>query len=309
MLDLRAALDTTGTIAAWETTAWLPHNTPGLPAVPLLAPDAAGLDQPKGQNSALVQGNTDPPYAIPDMRVVIKWLKDTPLRPSNLRAPGKIGNIFALESFTDELAAAAGSDPIEFRLRMLKQPRGIAVLQRVAERMNWQKRASPQRVDATASVLHGRGISYVHYKNAENFVALGVAVAVDRASGTVRVTRCVCAHDCGLMINPDAVRNQVEGNILQTLSRTLFEEVTFDRAHVTSTDWASYPILTFPDVPTLEIDLIQQLHERPMGVGEASSAPVAAAIGNAVFDATGVRLRRAPLTPARVKAALAAQAA
>ena len=132
---------------------------------------------------------------------------------------------------------------------------------------------------------------------------------MERASGTVRVTRCVCAHDCGLMINPDAVRNQVEGSILQTLSRTLFEEVTFDRARVTSTDWASYPILTLPRCADARDRADPASHERPMGVGEAASAPVAAAVGNAVFDATGVRLRRAPFTPARVKAALAARAA
>ena len=125
-----------------------------------------------------------------------------------------------------------------------------------------------------------------------------------RYSGRVRVTRVVCAHDCGLMINPDAVRAQVEGCILQTISRTIFEEVTFNRERVTSTDWASYPILTFPDVPHLDIALIERRHEPPLGVGEAAAAPVAAAIGNAVFAATGVRLRTAPFTPARVKAAL-----
>jgi CO/xanthine dehydrogenase Mo-binding subunit len=309
VLDLHAALDDAGAIAAWETVAWLPLNTPGLPAAPLLAPAAAGLDQPNGQSAGLTQLNTDPPYAIADMRAQIKWLRDTPLRPSNLRAPGKIGNTFAVECFTDELAAAAHADPLAFRLQMLQEPRGIAVLRRVAERMGWQPRPSPGPIDASAATLAGRGIAYVHYKNAENFVALGMEVAVSRATGAVRVTRAVCAHDCGLMINPDAVRNQVEGNILQTISRTLFEEVTFDRARVTSTDWVSYPILTFPDVPTLEIELIDRPHDRPMGVGEAAAAPVAAAIGNAVFDAIGVRLRRAPLTPTRVKAALSTRAA
>ena len=129
-------------------------------------------------------------------------------------------------------------------------------------------------------------------------------VSVDTSTGTIRVLRVACAHDCGLIINPDAVRAQVEGCILQTLSRTLFEEVTFDRSRVTSTDWASYPILTFPDVPQLDIALIDRRHERPLGAGEA----VAAALGNAVFDAAGVRLRRVPLTPARVKAALSGQA-
>jgi nicotinate dehydrogenase subunit B len=133
-------------------------------------------------------------------------------------------------------------------------------------------------------------------------------VSVDTWTGAVRVLRVACAHDCGLIINPDAVRAQIEGCILQTLSRTLFEEVTFDRSRVTSTDWASYPILTFPDVPQLDIALIDRRHERPLGAGEAAAAMVAAALGNAVFDAAGVRLRRTPLTPTRVKAALAQRA-
>ena len=137
---------------------------------------------------------------------------------------------------------------------------------------------------------------------------MGMEVEVERASGIVRVTRVVCAHDCGMMVNPDAVRAQVEGSILQTLSRTLFEQVTFDRAAVTSTDWATYPILTFPDVPRLEIALIDRRFDPPLGAGESAAAPVAAALGNAVFDATGVRLREVPFTPARVKAALAAEA-
>jgi len=152
--------------------------------------------------------------------------------------------------------------------------------------------------------MNGRGVAYVHYKQAETYVAMGVDAEVEQATGAVRVLKVACAHDCGLMINPDAVRAQVEGSILQTLSRTLFEEVTFDRSRVTSTDWASYPILTFPDVPKLDITLIDRRHERPLGVGEAATAPVAAAVGNAIFDATGARLRRAPFTPARVKAAL-----
>jgi len=145
----------------------------------------------------------------------------------------------------------------------------------------------------------------MRYKQNENYVAMGMEVEVERSSGQARVTRVVCAHDCGLMINPDAVRAQIEGSILQTISRTLHEEVKFDHSRVTTTDWASYPILTFPDVPKLEIALIDRPHERPVGVGEAATAPVAAALGNAIFDATGLRLREVPFTPARVKAAFA----
>jgi CO/xanthine dehydrogenase Mo-binding subunit len=306
LLDLRAALDAAGDIAAWETIAMAPANTPNLPGVPLLAAVATGLDDGAGLSAGLTSLNADPPYAITNMRTEIKWLQTTPLRPSNLRAPGKIGNVFAVECFVDELAAAAGVDPLAYRLRQLRDPRGQEVLQRVGAMMAWTPRAAP--IDRDSQQFRGRGVAYVHYKQAENHVAMGIDVAVERSTGQVRVERVACAHDCGLMINPDAVRAQVEGCILQTLSRTLFEEVTFDRARVTSTDWASYPILTFPDVPRLDIALIDRRHERPLGAGEAATAAVAAAVGNAVFDATGARLRTAPFTPARLKAALAVRA-
>jgi CO/xanthine dehydrogenase Mo-binding subunit len=308
ILDLRAALDAAGNVLGWETVAFLPANTPGLRTVPLLAVDAAGLDQPRGMNSAMIQQNIDPPYAIAHLRAAVRWLESTPLRPSNLRSPGKVGNVMAVEGFMDELAAAAGLDAVEYRLNQLDAPRGIAALKRAAAMLGWQARPSPAPDAATAPVMRGRGIAYCHYKGAENFLAMGMVVAVERASGTIRVERVVCVHECGLMVNPDGVRAQVEGGILQTLSRSLFEAVSFDRAGVTSTDWLSYPILAFPDVPALEIELIDRPHERPLGAGEAACAPVAAALGNAVFDATGIRLREAPFTAERMKAALAAHA-
>jgi CO/xanthine dehydrogenase Mo-binding subunit len=148
------------------------------------------------------------------------------------------------------------------------------------------------------------GIAYMHYKHNETYVATAMQVDVDLRSGEIRVRRVACAHDCGLMINPDAVRNQVEGNILQALSRTLFEETTFDRDRVTSVDWRGYRILRFPDTPTLDIDLIERRDQPPLGAGEAASTPVPAALANAVFDATGARLRDAPFTRERVLAAL-----
>jgi nicotinate dehydrogenase subunit B len=305
VLDLRGALDAKGDIAMWETVAMVPANTSST-GTPLLGAIAAGLDTGAGMSAGLTSLNADPPYEVPHMRATIRWLTATPLRPSNLRAPGKIGNVFAVESFFDELAAAAQADPLEYRLRRLSDPRGRAVLTRTAEMMGWTPRTTPP--DRAGAVLRGRGIAYVHYKQMENYVGMGMEVEVDRTSGVVRVTRVVCAHDCGMMVNPDAVRAQVEGSILQTISRTLFEEVTFDRSAVTSTDWSTYPILTFPDVPRLEIALIDRRLEPPLGAGESAAAPVAAALGNAVFDATGVRLREVPFTPARVKAALAAAA-
>jgi nicotinate dehydrogenase subunit B len=305
LLDIRGAVDERGEVVAWETEAWLPLATANLPNVPLLAPAAAGIDQPRGLSTGLIHQNTDPPYDFPNVRSVIHWLQDAPLRPSNIRAPGKIANLFAVESFVDELALAAGQDPLAFRLGHLKQPRGVEVLRRVQTLMGWTPRPAPRAVDQGSAVATGRGVAYVHYKHSENHVAIGMDVQVERATGRIRVTRVVCAHDCGLVVNPDCVKGQIEGNILQTLSRTLFEEVTFDRFRVTSVDWASYPILTFPDVPALEIDLVDRPDERPIGVGEAASTPVPAALANAVFDATGVRLRTVPFTPARVKSAFA----
>jgi nicotinate dehydrogenase subunit B len=305
LLDLRAAVDKDGEVAAWETQAWLPIATANLPNIPLLSVDAAGLPQTPGRATGLIYQNVDPPYAMPNLNAVVHWIEDAPLRTSPLRAPGKIANTFAVESFTDEIAALARVDPLEFRLRRLSNPRGLDVLKRVAARMGWQPRPSPKPVDRRAAVLTGRGLAYVHYKHEETIVAMGMEVAVERATGRIRVTRVVAAQDCGLMINPDCVQAQLEGNILQTLSRALHEEVIYDRDRVTTVDWASYPILTFPEVPKLELEVIQRLDQPPLGAGEAASTPVGAALANAVFDATGVRLRTVPFRPDRVKAALA----
>jgi CO/xanthine dehydrogenase Mo-binding subunit len=278
--------------------------TANLPNVPLLSLDAAGIPQTPGRSTGLIYQNVDPPYAMANLNAVVHWIPDAPLRTSAIRAPGKVANTFAVESFVDEVAAVAKADPVEFRLRRLTNPRAVEVLQRVATRMGWQPRPSPRPRDTSAAILTGRGIAFIHYKQEETLVAMGMEVAVERATGKIRVTRVVCAQDCGLMINPDCVQAQVEGNILQTISRTLHEEVVYDRDRVTTVDWASYPILTFPEVPKLEFELIQRLDQPPFGVGEAASTPVPAALGNAVFDATGVRLRTVPFRADRVKAAM-----
>ena len=304
LLDLRGGIDSDGRIVAWETQMWLPTTTPG--NRPILGVDAAGLAQAHGQGAGQISQNGDPPYTTPNVRVTVHWTKDTPLRISNLRAPGKIANSFAVESFTDELASAAGIDPVAFRLRGLTDPRAIEVIKRAADMIGWQARPSPSPGTTTAqgNLLSGRGFSYVRYKQAENYIAMAMEVTVDRTSGKINVHRVTCAHDCGLVINPDSLRNQIEGSIVQTLSRALHEEVKFDRSRVTSVDWASYPILTFPEMPAIEVALIDRPTLPPLGAGEASTAPVAAALGNAVFDATGLRLRAVPFTPARVKAGL-----
>jgi nicotinate dehydrogenase subunit B len=301
--ELRGALDANGNISAWETQMWVPDGPQGSRA--LLGPESAAMTQTHGQGAGLMTLNLDPPYAVPNLRIVSHHLKDTPLRLSNLRAPGKIANVFAVESFADELAAAAGMDPVAFRLRGLTDPRAIEVLKRVTGMMDWQTRVSPNPYAAEGDLLVGRGIAYVRYKQAENYVAIGMTAAVNKTTGKITVRRVVCAHDCGLVVNPDGLRNQVEGNILQTLSRTLHEEVTFDASHVTSLNWASYPILTFPEAPAVQVALIDRPEQPAYGAGEATSAPVAAALANAIFDATGVRLRRVPFTAERVKAALA----
>jgi len=302
LLDVRGGIDAEGNIVAWETQTWLPGGPQGDRA--LLGPDAAGLAQGHGQNAGLMTLNTDPPYAAEHVRVIAHMLKDTPLRLSNLRAPGKIGNVFAVESFTDELAAAAGADPIAFRRRLLSDPRALAVIDRVAAMVEWQARPSPNSKGSGGKMLTGRGFAYMRYKQAENYVAIAIDVGVDPATGAVVVGRVACAHDCGLIVNPDGLRNQVEGNIMQTLSRSLHEEVTFDQQRVTSVDWASYPILSFAEAPPIYVGLIDHPDQPPYGAGEAASAPVAAALGNAIFDATGVRLRSVPFTRERVKAAL-----
>jgi CO/xanthine dehydrogenase Mo-binding subunit len=302
ILDLRGGIDTEGRIVAWETQMWLPTTTPG--SRPILGVEAAGIAQAHGQGAGQISQNGDPPYAASNVRVTVHWTKDTPLRISNLRAPGKIANTFAVESFTDELAAAAEIDPVAFRLRGLTDPRAIEVIKRAAEMIGWQARPSPNTATAQGNLLTGRGFAYMRYKQAENYVAMAMEVTVDRTSGKIGVHRVTCAHDCGLVINPDSLRNQIEGSIVQTLSRALHEEVKFDRSRVTSIDWASYPILTFPEMPVIEVALIDRPTLPPLGAGEASTTPVAAALANAVFDATGLRLRAVPFTTARVKAGL-----
>jgi nicotinate dehydrogenase subunit B len=226
----------------------------------------------------------------------------SPLRTSHLRATASPQSHFASEQFIDELAVATGSDPIEFRLRYLMDARDVAVIKAAAERAAWQPRRSPRVATRTASVI-GRGIAMAQ-KNGTT-VAIVADVEVDRSTGQVRPVRFVVAHDCGLIVNPQGLRRTIEGNLIQTTSRTLWEEVTFDRNNVTSVDWKSYPISEIAMTPeSVEIVLINRPDKPSGGAGEATCRAVAGALANAVFDATGARIRRAPLTPERVKAAL-----
>ena len=226
----------------------------------------------------------------------------SPLRTGHLRDPLGAETHFASESFIDEVAHAAGADPVAFRLRYISEARHAAVVKAVAEKARWQARPNPNR--GKGDVMVGRGVSYTERNG--TVVAAIAEVEVDRRSGRVWAKKFWVAHDCGQIINPGSLQNVIEGNVVQALSRTLFEEVKFDENRVLSADWATYPILELADAPeAIEVVLIDRPEMNPQGAGEPSTRTVPAAIANAIFDATGVRIRRVPLSPERVKAALA----
>ena len=304
LIDLRAAMDGSGNITAWESEFFIPQQTPAGFLVPLTTATLAGLPADEHIAPGNIFQNSNIPYKFANVKAVCHRLETTPFRPSWIRTPGRMQNTYANECFMDELAAAAGADPIDFRLKYIDpaDKRGIEVLDRLVKIAKWDKRPSPQK--PSGDVLRGRGMSYVKYELNRTYVAVVAEVEVNRSTGRIRVPRFFLVHDCGQIINPDGLANQLEGNVIQTLSRTLFEEVKFDRSHITSRDWASYPILTFPDVPEIVMDMIDRPNERPWGAGEPAAAVVPSAVSNAVFDATGVRLRSTPYTPAKVMAAL-----
>jgi CO/xanthine dehydrogenase Mo-binding subunit len=256
--------------------------------------------------------NAKHPYEFPANRVAVRWLHDSVLRPSAMRGLGAPANVFAIESFVDELAAAANVDPLEFRLRYLKDPRAIAVLNKVADLVHWEPRKSkgPAKAgQAIPDVATGHGLAVMQYESEFSYVATAITADVDRSTGAVRVKHAAVAHDCGLVVNPDGLKNQIEGGTIQSISRALMEQVTWDQTHVTSVDWATYPILTFPGVPdAIDIALIDHPDAPAWGAGEPAACTVAAAIGNAIYDAIGVRLRELPFTNARVKQAMVAEA-
>jgi CO/xanthine dehydrogenase Mo-binding subunit len=304
-MSARAGLDDGGAIVDWQYDVWTcPHNMrPGNPnGMNLLAAGhlATPFARPRPVEAALPAGGGDrnavPCYDFPNQRIVDHFITEMPLRTSALRTLGGFGNVFAHESFMDELAHLAGADPVEFRLKHLADERGRAVLEAAASKAGWQKGA---RSDGT----RGRGVAYSRYETIKAYVAMVVDVVVDRASGQVRVERVTAAVDSGQIINPDGLINQIEGGIIQGASWTLKEEVKFDRERITSRDWTSYPILTFGEVPAVDVVLLDRPEERSLGSGEASQGPTPAAIANAIFHATGARLRDLPFTPEKVKAA------
>jgi nicotinate dehydrogenase subunit B len=245
-------------------------------------------------------------YAIANKRLAWETIpplldRASPLRTSHLRDPVGPQIHFASESFIDEVAAAVNADPIEFRLRHIKEPRDIAVIKAAAEKAKWETRASPRR-DQTGTKVSGRGIAYAQRNGTR--VAVIAEVDIDRSTGKISARKFTVAHDCGQIINPDGLVKCIEGNIVQGVSRALWEEVTFDRNTVTSVDWITYPILDITETPgQVDVVLINHPEIAPSGAGEPSIRPVAAAIANAIFDATGVRIRRVPFSPERVKAA------
>jgi CO/xanthine dehydrogenase Mo-binding subunit len=231
----------------------------------------------------------------------LPWIMSpNPLRTANLRAPYSQARCLAAESQMDDMAAAARIDPVEFRLRHLtgsNNERVAAVLRAAAKQAGWQ----PRGADATRSAIaKGRGVAISGL--AGTVVAQIADVEVNRSTGKVTVRKVTVAHDCGIIVNPDGVRNQIEGNVIQGCSRALMEEVNFDAAGVKNLNWSTYPIMKFSEVPEVDIVLINHPELPPMGAGEASTTATAAAIGNAVFDAVGVRLRHVPFTPERLRA-------
>lgn len=301
LIDLEAGLDEKHRLVAWKGDFYIPVGA-GAP-VWLLTAELAGLSHDEDLEPGNIVKNSAIPYDVPNRTTVYHRLETTPLRPSWIRSPGRMQNTFANESFLDEIIAATGADPLQFRLDHVNDPRGAEVLRRLGTLTKWEARKAGNR-GREGRILRGRGLSYVHYELVRTYVGIVVDVEVDRESGKTRVIRATVVHDCGQIVNPDGVRNQVEGGIIQTVSRTLFEELKFDRSHVTSLDWASYPILTFPDMPDVIVDLIDRPMEAPWGAGEPACAVVPSAISNAIFDATGARLRSVPFKPAKVKEAL-----
>jgi nicotinate dehydrogenase subunit B len=299
LLDLRAGLDAGGKISAWESELFIPSGIAGF--VALVGADHAGLNSLGQLSPGGVINDLAIPYAIPNVKTTAHRLESTPFKPSWIRSPGRMQNTFANECFLDEIAAAIGADPLELRLQYLHDARGEELLERLAALSNWRQRP---KSDRQGELVTGRGLAYIKYELVRTYVGVVAEVQVNTQSGEIVAKRFQIAHDCGQIINPDGLRNQIEGNVIQTVSRVLKEEVKFDRSMVTSLDWGSYPILTFPEVPEVVMDLIDRPNEVPWGGGEPTAAVVPSAIANAVFDATGVRLRSVPFTPSKVKSAL-----
>jgi CO/xanthine dehydrogenase Mo-binding subunit len=299
-IEIEADLDAAGEVRAWRHDLWSNgHSTrPGRAATPTLLA-AAHLERPFERvlaiNPPMPAGGADrnavPLYDFPARRIVNHRLLAMPLRASALRSLGAFANVFAIESFVDDLARARDEDPVAWRLRHLADPRARAVIEAAARRAGWSQW---RRREAW-----GHGIGFAKYKNLGAYCAIVAEIEAERE---IRVRRLVVAVDVGLVVNPDGVANQIEGGAIQATSWTLKEAVRFDRLRVTSSTWEEYPILTFSEVPAVEVEIVARPDLPSVGAGEAAQGPTAAAIANAVYDALGVRVRDLPITAERIAA-------
>jgi len=308
-VKLNASLDDDGKVITWNQDSWS-YSHSGRPRANSSASSgllaAWHLAEPwpapprhltGGRHSGSFR-NADPLYAFAERRIVVHENPSSPLRTSSMRSLGAYANIFAIESFMDELALAAGIDPVDFRLQQLTDERAQAIIKAAAAKAGWQPRRRP------AGSGKGRGIAFAQYKNIQCYCAIVVDVTVDRETGQIHIDNAVIAADAGQVVNPDGLSNQLEGGFVQAASWTLHEAVHFDATGITSRDWDTYPILRFSEAPVIETVLLNRPELPFLGSGEASQNPTPAAIANAVYDAVGVRLREIPFTKERVLAAL-----
>jgi nicotinate dehydrogenase subunit B len=304
---LKASLDDSGAISDWNFEVW--SNTHSMRpggagatlagqhvAQPFTPPTPKPMPQPEGGGDR----NAIPLYKFPNVHVVQHFIPAMPLRISALRSLGAYHNVFSIESFMDELAFAAGADPVEFRLKHLDDDRGRDVIEKAAQGFGWRKGQQAPRD-------RGFGFAFARYKNLAAYCAIASEVEVNRQTGRPRLVRAVAAVDSGQVVNPDGLTNQIEGAILQSMSWTLYEAVTFDDTRITSIDWQTYPVLRFDAVPdSVEVHIINRPGKPFLGSGETGQGPAAASIANAIANATGKRLRHLPLTRKRIKDAIEA---
>lgn len=310
LMQVNGGLNHDGSVAAYDLQTSYPSN--GAPTLALLLTRTI---EPVAQAYEMGDRTARPPYDYQNLRVSVNDMAPM-LRASWLRGVSALPNSFAHESYIDELATAAGVDPVEFRLRYLKEPRAVELVRATAERAQWvahtQAQQQPMGAGESADIVHGQGFAYARYVHSKwpGFGAAWAAwvadVEVNRKTGEVHVRRVVVGHDAGTLINPAGVQHQIHGNVMQTTSRALLEEVKLapKTQAVTSLEWGSYPILSFRDVPVIEVVSMARPGEPPLGAGESASVPGTAAIANAIFDATGVRFRQPPFTAEVVRAAL-----
>lgn len=306
LMEVKGALDERGGAVSYDFNTRYPSN--GARVLALLL---TGKVQAAPDTWQMGDRTSVPPYDLPNMRVTVHDMPPI-VRASWLRGVSALPNTFAHESWIDEAAAMAGVDPVEYRLRYLHDSRGVAVIEATAERAGWQTHAAPGSLGGEGDVRRGKGLAYALYVHSK-FPGSGAAwaawvadVTVNVRTGAVSVQKVTVGHDAGLMINPDGVKHQIHGNVIQSISRALKEQVRFEPTGVAVAEWGGYPIIGFPEVPEIEVVLVPRPDEPPRGVGESASVPSAAAIANAIYDATGVRFREPPFTPEKILAGLRA---